>query len=148
MTPIGALNVRMIQVFPDSEMHTYRFVPLALEEAVITRQPYTAGPNRLPVAPNIYLPPYAGFPELTCGAHPYIVILAASQHLQRHEQALTAEQLQAYSTMEHIRTLWNQLCQKPIDDSVLPSLEVSQTGSAKPVDSGQPRVKRARTSSS
>ncbi|KZV66208.1 hypothetical protein PENSPDRAFT_689161 [Peniophora sp. CONT] len=141
------LNSTWEAVFPKNESYTYDFVPLALEGTVITRQPFTSGPNRPSTAPNVYLSPYSNFPELTCGAHPYIVILAALQHMRRHEQTLSSEQLQAYSTMEHIRSLWVQLTPNHINDSVLPPLETPQDNTSAPNGSTQSRVKRARTSS-
>ncbi|VDB91767.1 unnamed protein product [Peniophora sp. CBMAI 1063] len=134
-------------VLPPGETYRYTFVPLALEGITITRQPYTARPTRQPVAPNVYLPPYTGFPELACAAHPYIAILAAVAHLRQHEQKLSPEQLQAYSMMEHIRSLWIQLSSKIIDDSVLPSIETPKGNANGSDDSTNTRVKRPRTSS-
>ncbi|KAI0316273.1 hypothetical protein OF83DRAFT_1127836 [Amylostereum chailletii] len=121
----GGKNSAWFSVYPKEKSYNYRFVPFDLQGAVITRIISGSGhnPNHAPV-PTIYLPPYMDFPSVKSNAHPYFVIYEALAqfHSRARSDELTEEQLQIYSTLVHINSLWEELREFPSQEvAVKPS---------------------------
>jgi len=99
--------------------YTYQFVDFSLQDHMFSRLVINADQNATNKLAS-HTHPFDLIPPLSSPCHPYFVVYNALRQYDDHLEELTVEQLEVYSWLRLIRSLWEELVENPyVDEDTL-----------------------------